>query len=247
MPPAASPERSRYSAEETVRVVAPATLAEGFSFEATVDGNTFVVVVPEGGVKEGQEFEVPYPEVLDDDDKDKEEVSVEEVEDDSYVPHGKWRTTLCSCCDVVTQATFWMGFFLTPILIAQIMTRLKLTWRGREGTPEEAAMSFNRVAITFIATLFFFNIPILGWIVPLIFIGYMIYAGMYMRNYMRRLYEIPAGVLGACGEYTDDCCCMFWCSCCSVIQMARHTHDDKEYPGTCCTTNGLELDAPDIV
>jgi hypothetical protein len=36
-------------------------LAKGFAFEATVDGNTFVVVFPEGGIKEGQEFEVPYP------------------------------------------------------------------------------------------------------------------------------------------------------------------------------------------
>ena len=244
MPPASSPSRSRYCQPETVRVVAPATLAEGFSFEATVDGSTFVVVVPEGGVKEGQEFEVPYPgseEALSD-------VEQEVMRDEELgIPHGKWRTSLCSCCDVVTQATFWMGFLCTPVLLAQIMTRLKLTWRGREGTPEEAAMSFNRVVITFIITLYFFNIPIIGWLVPFGFAGYMIYAGIYMRNFMRNLYEIPAGALGAFGEYADDCCCMFWCCCCSAIQMARHTHDDKEWPGTCCTTNGLELDAPDVV
>jgi hypothetical protein len=29
--------------------------------------------------------------------------------------------------------------------------------------------------------------------------------------------------------------------------MTRHTHDDKEFPGYCCTTTGLEMNAPDIV
>jgi len=42
-------------------VVAPATLEAGFVFEATVDGIDFSVTVPEGGVVEGQRFQVPYP------------------------------------------------------------------------------------------------------------------------------------------------------------------------------------------
>ena len=33
------------------------------------------------------------------------------------------------------------------------------------------------------------------------------------------------------------------CGCCSLIQMARHTHNDKEYPGYACTTTGLEVGA----
>ena len=60
--------------EEKVRVVAPATLAEGYSFEAIVDGRMFIVMVPEGGVKEGQEFEVPYPV--------EEKLTMEESEDE---------------------------------------------------------------------------------------------------------------------------------------------------------------------
>ena len=39
---------------ETVKVVAPATLSEGYTFDAVVDGRTVMVTVPTGGVKEGE-------------------------------------------------------------------------------------------------------------------------------------------------------------------------------------------------
>lgn len=241
--------------EERVRVVAPATLAEGYSFEATVDGKVFVVMVPEGGVKEGQEFEVPYPvdEKLTMEESQDEEDSREEKDEDASVtkgeenavPRGHWRTTLCSCCDVVTQATFWMSFFCSPIFLAQIMTRLKLSSRGRDEGPEEAAMTFNRVAITLIGTLLFAYIPFVGPIVSIFYCLYMLYVGVVTRKYMRQKYEIPPTRF--IPEKLDDGCCMVFCCCCSTIQMARHTHDDKEYPGLCCTTNGLEISAPSIV
>ena len=235
---------------EKVRVVAPATLAEGYSFEATVDGKTFVVMVPEGGVKEGQEFEVPYPveEKLTMDESE-EEVDKEEEESvpraEHNVPRGQWRTTLCSCFDVVTQATFWMAFFCSPIFLAQIMTRLKLSSRGRDEGPEEAAMTFNRVVMTLVVTLFFAYIPFVGPIVSLFYCLYMLYVGVVTRRYMRQQYEIPPTRF--LGNYLEDWCCMIGCCCCSTIQMARHAHDDKEYPGLCCTTDGLEINAPSIV
>jgi len=237
---------------EKVRVVAPATLAEGYSFEATVDGKVFVVMVPEGGVKEGQEFEVPYPvdekltmeESEDEVDEEGEEVSVSKAVEDG-VPRGRWRTTLCSCCDVVTQATFWMSFLCSPVFLAQIMTRLNLSSRGRDEGPEEAAMTFNRVVMTLVVTLFFAYIPFAGPIVSLIYCLYMLYVGVVTRKYMRKRYQIPPTRF--IGEHMDDGCCMVFCCCCSTIQMARHTHDDKEYPGLCCTTNGLEITAPSVV
>lgn len=46
----------------TVEVTAPATLSEGLEFEAVHEGKTFTVVVPPGGVKEGQIFGAPLPE-----------------------------------------------------------------------------------------------------------------------------------------------------------------------------------------
>jgi hypothetical protein len=55
------------------------------------------------------------------------------------------------------------------------------------------------------------------------------------------------GTMAADGGYIEDCCCMTFCACCSLVQMARHTHNDKEYPGFCCTTTGLEVAAPKIL
>ena len=41
-------------------VIAPATLPEGYAFEAEVDGQCFQVKVPKGGVKEGEIFSVSF-------------------------------------------------------------------------------------------------------------------------------------------------------------------------------------------
>jgi hypothetical protein len=40
-----------------VKVEAPTNLEEGYQLTADVDGASVVVVVPEGGVKQGEEFE----------------------------------------------------------------------------------------------------------------------------------------------------------------------------------------------
>lgn len=42
----------------------------------------------------------------------------------------------------------------------------------------------------------------------------------------------------------EDFCCSFWCSCCTVSQIARHTGDYEEYPATCCTQTGNPPGAP---
>jgi len=44
-----------------MQVVAPATLPEGYEFDAAVGERTIKVRVPPGGVEEGQRFEVPFP------------------------------------------------------------------------------------------------------------------------------------------------------------------------------------------
>jgi len=244
--------RSEASIPSTVRVVAPATLEAGYSFEACVDGRTFVVVVPEGGVKEGVEFEVPYPTSRCDEISRIQEESFGNDdtmphEDQFGVPRGRWRTTLCSCCDVLTQSTFWIGLFCIPIQIAQILTRLHLTWKAEEGPLEETVLTYNRIILTLIFTLVFALVPILVYLAVLFFFLFMLYVGMLLRGYMRKKYAIPAGPCGHFGERSEDCCLVFCCCCCSSIQMARHTHDDKEWPGYWLSTTGLELDAPSVV
>jgi Cys-rich protein (TIGR01571 family) len=254
------------TAAKLVRIVAPATLNSGFTFEAIVDNKSFLVVVPEGGVKEGEEFEIPHPNYDDDDededDEDKDPDSPisnvhripddEEVQrllhDEYGVPRGGWRTTLCSCCDVCTQATFWMAIFCIPILYAQILTRLHLTWKAEEGKPEETIMTFNRIVMTLLFILAFGTIPMISYIGIIISFCIFVYVGAKLRTYMRTKYDIPASILGRrIHPKFEDFCVSCFCACCSGIQMARHTHDDKEWPGSCCTTTGLEYGAPDIV
>ena len=41
--------------ESTIRVVAPATLNEGYNFDVNGDGRTLTVTVPSGGVTEGED------------------------------------------------------------------------------------------------------------------------------------------------------------------------------------------------
>ena len=134
--------------EMFIRVIAPATLREGYSFDVLVDGKPYTVHVPPGGVKEGQEFDVLYDREeedsyvnekdtlpapsrtmssSDDDDVvgDKDEESkVTWFDEATGAPIGRWRTSLCSCCDVVTQSTFWMATCCTPVLIAQLILSL---------------------------------------------------------------------------------------------------------------------------
>ena len=246
----------------TIRVIAPATLAEGYTFDVLVDDAPYTVEVPRGGVKEGQEFEVLYEPHLQDGLNStqvqqktsldtEEETKAPEAQETIYdtttgAPLGRWRHPLWSCCDVLTQSTFWMGFCCTPVLIAQLITRLGLTWQGRTGTKEQISLSFNRIVLSMLLALALWKIPLVGDFVLILFwLFIVVYSGRHVRNHMRQKYEIPLSLPQRCSK-VEDGVCMFFCGCCSAIQMARHTHDDKEYPGHGCTTTGLGVDAPEI-
>jgi Cys-rich protein (TIGR01571 family) len=50
------------------------------------------------------------------------------------------------------------------------------------------------------------------------------------------------------GSCCADFCTMWFCSCCSIMQMLRQTHDEDEYKYSCCSCmTGLEDNAPQIV
>lgn len=280
--------------QDYIRVVAPATLEENFSFDVLLDGKPFTVVVPAGGVAEGEEFEVPYPceeydgdgddnaadgnrAIMDEDDdlplpptmsnsSDEDERSTEES-DRLGAPYGRFRVSLCSCCDVLTQATFWMALCCFPVLLAQVLTRLRLKWNGQEiereqddddftcsdkqykekESEEENAMTFNKVVLAFVGVLALGHIPLVGSLIVFIFyMVSMVWIGGNLRRYVRQRYKIPKRC-SMCPGNTEDRCTMFFCGCCAMIQIARHTHNDKEYPGYCCTTTGLESGAPQLL
>jgi Cys-rich protein (TIGR01571 family) len=63
------------------------------------------------------------------------------------------------------------------------------------------------------------------------------------RHHIRSKYTIPEQQCTGC----EDCCCSFWCHCCTVAQMARHINDYEHYQASCCSETGLDSRAPLIV
>lgn len=66
---------------------------------------------------------------------------------------------------------------------------------------------------------------------------YLLIATIKARRAVRQQYEIPEHSCSGC----EDCCCSFWCHCCTTMQMMRHTADYDSYPAACCTETGLPL------
>lgn len=154
---------------------------------------------------------------------------------------------------------------ISPVLMGQIMTRLKLTWLGNEGSVSQTASTFRIllwITIAFIVTrilqyfpLFFFtdeygSLTNMGYVVYntctfliLSFFIFFIALTCKTRKHIRNKYNIPEQSCHGC----EDCCCAYWCSCCTVAQMARHTGDYESYAGRCCSETGMPPHAPSIV
>mmetsp|Transcript_10689 Transcript_10689/g.30546 ORF Transcript_10689/g.30546 Transcript_10689/m.30546 type:complete len:266 (+) Transcript_10689:34-831(+) len=235
----------------------------------------FTVTVPEGGVKEGETFEVPYPE--DDDDAvavaepAMVEPSVVEVDPiDIQLPAapantglspmqmeggrvkentgitGRWRTDLCSCCETCC-CPFWIGCCCSGVLLGQVMQRFKLDACGRPGSSyESTCMVVSIITVVFNVILFVLgNTSRIGTVIWLALIIYLTIITTMTRIGFRRKYNIPAK---CCGESCmDDCCCSFWCGICVICQLHRHTHDEREYPYELSSNTGLGSNAPEIV
>lgn len=238
------------------QVVAPATLDAGYTFEVTCEGKTFNVTVPEGGVEEGQAFMVPMPEeqapTVTSGSLPGNSATTTSKQSDFAVPTGKFRDGLCDCFNYgLCHPFLCMAFWLKPIALAQVMTRMQLNAGARQTSKEGASSTVMIIAIVMIASwllIVIFGATVRGLLVVVI-IGYSLYIlaiGTMTRYAMRQKFSIPEEHCDGCGAL-EDCCCMYWCGCCSVIQMGRHTHDDKVYQGHCCTKTGLSKDAPDIV
>lgn len=232
---------------------APATLPEGYTFDAQFNGQTFSVKVPVGGVKEGQKFIVPFPAVTDG--------SSASAILHSSGPVGYWKDGLCDCCRFGCNSVCWNAWCCQLILLGQIMTRLKLTWLANDGTTAQTTRTFRIMLIITIGWISWSVIQSLlqsgtspvnqyselsnaylyslwaGQAARLIFMVFWVYVVSRTRYRIRQMYSIPGG---GC----DDCCCSFWCPCCTISQMARHTAEYEKYAGQCCSETGLPPHAP---
>lgn len=74
-----------------IEVVAPATLSEGYKFDAQIGDRTFQVTVPPGGIEGGQRFTVPMP--SSENGFDNTIMMVPKIN----VPVGHWKDGICDC------------------------------------------------------------------------------------------------------------------------------------------------------
>jgi len=248
------------------RVVSPATLAGGSTFEAEVDGKTFSVTVPEGGIGEGDDFIVPYPK---DDAVDPTSIPIavaavaepilvnsmtnnntnNSVATAFVVPTGRWRYELCDCCSACCCPCL-MGWCCYPILMAQVMERMKFNFFGcpnETGNQPPVCITYTIITLVFyVFGLIFMYTTQWGYVLWIIWCFYMLLVFTISRNTIRKKYNIEP--ICPCGDNElDDCCSVYWCACCTAIQLARHTHDNVQYEYDMFSVTGLPKNAPEIV
>ncbi|OEU23297.1 hypothetical protein FRACYDRAFT_233470 [Fragilariopsis cylindrus CCMP1102] len=261
---------------DSVQVMAPSTMNEGQMFEAQVNGIEFMVTVPKNGINKGELFTVPYPTytypttattigggesppLLSTGPTANNTTNVVNAYD---IPttDGRWRTDICDCCPADNCSLCCMGFCCTPCVMAQLIQRMKYNFAGVPVQPNGTGYKNVCMVISIITIIVFITASILSDILP--FIGYLLLCGwsLYLiiiftcaRYSMRKEYNInslccnngDAANDDGCGG-VEDFCLVYWCSCCSAIQMIAHTHDGKKYPYNPCNQTGLDIYAPDI-
>lgn len=243
----------------TVEVTAPADLQAGYVLSVNVGGSVRSVTVPEGGVKEGQVFQAEPAEggghfVPTGNWRDGlcdcckfgcchpllcmgwcfEPILAGQVMtrmSRSWTGGPGARPSVSNTCGVVT------GIFVVVSLAQSILQvvmdnghclggHVEYDFAANppteyiacpDGTtePMTAQDSAMNTAIGIVAGLFGL---------------YMLIAICRTRAAMRAKYNIAPGGCGGC----EDCCCAAFCSCCTLQQMARHTHDYATHEVACC-------------
>ena len=133
-------------------------------------------------------------------------------------------------CSIVTKiwllymAVSWIFRIFDPIQMSSECLKSVNGMNAGEGEailPPDCVWSPTALAIHNFMTLVLF-----------VFVLYFLIATCRTRRQIRTKYAIPPS---CCQDGLDDCCCTYWCTCCVVSQMARHTNDYDEYPVLCCT------------
>lgn len=161
---------------------------------------------------------------------------------------GKWRTSLWACfrCELWCTTLPWMALCCESIIVAQLMTRLRLNWCGFPDN-EGYVRTFGIVVTITFAFLILCAIGV-GFTVWTFFFLWILVLGTRVRARLRHHYRIPARLCcpNTCHGLLEDFCCTLCCSCCATIQMAQQTHDEKQYPYECFSPTGLPTYAPGV-
>ena len=222
---------------------------------------------PPGGIRKGQVMSVPYYPQWKEEESSASEVTPFFVDSkNAPAPPGIWKDGLFDCCRLGwSHASVWNALCCPQLLMAQVLTRLKLNWLGDLAPENEWRRTFSRifalVSVYWILSYFLAPAPAAydwdehgEWVrVPAVegslwqerlynfltwvFGVYSLIVLTKLRRMVRLRYEIPV-TFAVLGEY-EDCCLSFWCGCCAVAQMARHTCDYSHQRAACCSPTGL--------
>jgi len=202
---------------------------------------------PDGGVEEGQIFLVPLP----------PNFPGERLK----APTGEWKDGILDFCKAGPfHPSLWCSICCTQIAMAQVISRMQLTWLGEPGTLYNTNKSFTVIVVLVACYMIYssalelaaFPFPegeeptilaTLRLVGVFLFSLWSIYALCRTRQNVRARYQIPEECCAGC----EDLCCSFWCACCTTAQMLRHTGQYETYPGTFFTKTGHPPGTPLVV
>ena len=200
-----------------------------------------------GGVKEGQVFTTELP-------KNYDGTMID-------APTGRWKDNFWDCCHAgFFHPSLWCSICCSQLAMAQVMTRMQLTWLGQPGPITRTRQAFLVVLILMMSYLTYGTalelaaLPYEPQNEPMIFtylrMGgnilfslYCVYALCRTRETVRTRYQIPEQHCIGC----EDLCCSIWCGCCTTAQMLRHTGEYETYSGIWCSTSGHPPGTPLVV
>jgi len=140
------------------------------------------------------------------------------------------------------------------------MTRLNLNMWGLPGTPEEVRNTFRVLSYIWILYEFLrvFSAPgvfsygsdedvAVNYIRSLLAIFMVIFQMVLWYRTRKAIRERDNIPNDTCCGVSNDCCIPFWCTCCAVSQMARHTTDYNMNSAMLCSTTGVRTPSPVMI
>jgi len=153
------------------------------------------------------------------------------------------------------HVSYTLPRLLREVAIAQVMTRIKLTWKGEYGgSPEEIGstyMKLVRIYFAFVITSVAYNITYpsssdgtrASGLIPFLYQVYSITVWAYTiivisrtRSIVRAQNSIPEKNFSGC----EDVVCATFCQCCTIAQLGRHTSNYDTVKATFFTSDGVE-------
>ena len=144
--------------------------------------------------------------------------------------------------------------------MAQVMMRMQLTWLGEPGPIISTKNTFKVVVVLVVAYIVYSTaleiaseisdvpnvpvfIPVLRIVGSVLFSIWALWSLCMTRKNARARFSIEEQRCQGC----EDVCCAFFCTCCTVAQLARHTGEYETYRGVCCSQTGHPVGTPLVV